>query len=66
MNLVQDVSEYRNGMFNSTPKCAYYCWMGRESWHAIKKLLNLPFLILKVRYPAIKNKFMVSFVTGWL
>ena len=28
-----------------------YCWMGRESWHAIKKLLNLPFLILiKVRY----------------
>jgi len=24
--------------------------MGRESWHAIKKLFNLPFLILKVRY----------------
>jgi len=30
-----------------------YCWMGRESWHAIKKLFNLPFLTLKVRYPAI-------------
>ena len=27
---------------------------------------NLPFLILKVRYPAIKIKFMVSFITGWL
>jgi len=26
--------------------------MGRESWYAIKKLFNLPFLILKVRYPA--------------
>ena len=24
-----------------------YCWMGRESWHAIKKLFNLPFLNLK-------------------
>jgi len=24
-----------------------------ESWHAIKKLFNIPFLILKVRYPAI-------------
>jgi len=24
-----------------------------QSWHAIKKLLNLPFLTLKVRYPAI-------------
>jgi len=23
---------------------ADYCWMGRESWRAIKKLLNLPFL----------------------
>ena len=31
----------------------YYCWIGRESWHAIKKHFNLPFLILKVRYPAI-------------
>ena len=31
-------------------------------WHAIKKLLNLPFLILKVRYPAIKT--MVSFIGG--
>jgi len=30
-----------------------YCWMGRESWYAIKKLVNLPFLTLKVRYPAI-------------
>jgi len=27
--------------------------MGRESWHAIKKLFNLPFLTLKIRYPAI-------------
>jgi len=27
-----------------------YCWMGRESWHAIKKLFNLPFLTLKVRH----------------
>ena len=25
------------------------CWMGRESWHAIKKLFNLSFLTLKVR-----------------
>jgi len=31
----------------------YHCQMGRESWHAIKKLFNLPFLTLKVRYPAI-------------
>jgi len=30
-----------------------YFWMGRESWHAIKKLFNLPFLTVKVRYPAI-------------
>jgi len=30
-----------------------YCWIGRESWHAIKKLFNLPFLILMVWYPAI-------------
>ena len=36
---------------------SHYYWMGRESWHAIKKLLNLPFLILKVRYPAIKDRF---------
>ena len=36
-----------------------YCWMGRESWHAIKKLLYLPFLILKVRYPAIKNNYCI-------
>jgi len=28
---------------------AKYCWMGRESWHAIKKLCNIPFLPLKVR-----------------
>jgi len=25
-----------------------------QSWHAIKKLFNLPFLTLKVRYPAIR------------
>jgi len=30
-----------------------YCWMGKESWNAIKKLFNLPFLTLKFRYPAI-------------
>jgi len=24
----------------------------QENWHAIKKLFNLPFPILKVRYPA--------------
>ena len=29
------------------------CWMGRESWHAIKKLYNLQFLTLKVSYPVI-------------
>ena len=29
--------------------------MGRESWHAIKKLSNLPFLTLKVRYPVIRG-----------
>jgi len=26
-----------------------------ESWHAIKKLFKLPFLILKVMYPAISE-----------
>ena len=26
---------------------------GWESWHAVKKLFKLAFLILKVRYPAI-------------
>ena len=31
----------------------YKCWMGGESWHAIKKLFNPPFLILKVRHPAV-------------
>jgi len=30
-----------------------YCWMGRESWHAIKKHYNMSFLTLKVMYPAI-------------
>jgi len=30
-----------------------YCWIGRESWHAIRNLFNVPFLTLKVRYPAI-------------
>ena len=29
-------------------------------------MVSPAFLILKVRYPAIKNKLMVSFVTGWL
>jgi len=29
-----------------------YCWMGRESWHAIKNHYNIPFLTLKVRYLA--------------
>ena len=28
-----------------------YCWMGMESWHAIKTLSHLPFLILKIRHP---------------
>jgi len=32
-------------------KLSYY-WMSRGSWHVIKKLFNLPFLILKVKYPA--------------
>lgn len=32
-----------------------YCGMGRRSWHANKKLFKLPFLILKVRYPAIRS-----------
>ena len=27
--------------------------MGGESWYAIKKLFNLPFLILKIRHPAV-------------
>ena len=31
----------------------YKCWMAGESWHAIKKLFNPPFLILKVRHPAV-------------
>ena len=31
----------------------YKCWMGGESWYAIKKLFNSPFLILKVRHPAV-------------
>jgi len=24
-----------------------FCWMGRESWHAIKKLFSLPSVILQ-------------------
>ena len=35
--------------------------MGGESWHAIKKLFNPPFLILKVRHPAVTG---VSLVPG--
>jgi len=38
--------------------------MGRESWHAIKKLFNLPFLIINVRYPAYKLSYSVYFIIG--
>ena len=40
-----------------------YCWIGGKSRHAVIKLLNLPFLILKVRYSAI---IMVFFIAWWL
>ena len=33
----------RGGLLKSN-----YCWMGRKCWHAIKNLLNLPFMIRKV------------------
>ena len=33
---------------------------------SVTLVMCIPFLILKVRYPAIKNTFMVSFITGWL
>ena len=53
--------------------------MGGESWHAIKKLFNPPFLILKVRHPAVtgvycivrdsrsgcSNDFKCMYVTIW-
>ena len=42
--------------------CACYAgsWpIGGESWHAIKKLFNPPFLILKVRHPALTKVFEV-------
>jgi len=32
----------------------------RESWHAIKKLCNLPFLTLKVGYPERGNTFIIE------
>ena len=35
------------------------CWMGGESRHAIKKLFNTPFLILKVRYPAVTGVYCI-------
>ena len=37
----------------------YKCWMGGESWHAIKKLFNPPFLILKVRHPAVTGVYCI-------
>jgi len=37
-----------------------------ESWHAIKKLFNLPFLILKIRYPAVSYVIGFSLLLGWL
>ena len=33
--------------------------MGGESWHAIKKLFNPPFLILKVRHPAVTGVYCI-------
>ena len=38
----------------------YKCWMGGESWHAIKKLFNPPFLILKVRHPAVTGAYCIG------
>jgi len=35
--------------------------MDGESWHAIKKLVNLPLLILKVRHPTVIG---FSFIEG--
>ena len=33
--------------------------MGGENWHAIKKLFNPPFLILKVRHPAVTGAYCI-------
>ena len=33
--------------------------MGGKSWHAIKKLINPPFLILKVRHPAVTGVYCI-------
>jgi len=43
-----------------------YCWIDRESWHAIKKLYNLLFLIPKVRYPTISKFIGFGLLLGWL
>ena len=37
-----------------------------ESWHAIKKLFNLPFLTLKIRYPAVSYVIGFSLLLGLL
>jgi len=40
-----------------------YCWIDRESWHAIKKVFKLLFLTLKVRYPT--TSLVIGFSYYW-